>query len=84
MTGDNSLAHAHLGKYFLDQGQLDRARDHFGEAVRIQPDAADYQYFLGVAYLSLGRNEEAAGQFLQALRRGLEPPTPRRGCCVVI
>ena len=67
VTRDNARAHVNLGKYYLETGQLDRAETHLGEAVRLQPEATEYQHFHGIALMSLGRLDEAARRFLDVL-----------------
>jgi tetratricopeptide (TPR) repeat protein len=69
VTHDNDLAHLHLGKYYLEQSQFDRAERHLAEAVRLKPDIREYRSAFGIALLSLGKLDEAAEQFREALDR---------------
>jgi tetratricopeptide (TPR) repeat protein len=74
VTRDNDVAHVHLGYYYLQRGRPDKAELHFAEAVRIQPDYAQYRSFLGAVLLSLGKVKEAAGQLQEAVERDPNHP----------
>jgi tetratricopeptide (TPR) repeat protein len=67
VTEDNGRAHANVGRFHLDRGEVSEAESHFAEAVRISPDSADYHNFLGGALLALGKTGEAADQLREAL-----------------
>ena len=60
-----------LGFVHLRSGRPERALEQFRHAVRLMTEAgqprADFQYHLGLAYAALGRLEEAAEAFDQAL-----------------
>jgi hypothetical protein len=57
VTEENAEAHQHLGKYYLERGQLDDARAHFKEAARIEPRSARHQRFLTTTLLRLRKSE---------------------------
>ncbi len=67
VTRDNDVAHLHLGYYYLHHGQLDDARNHFAEAVRIRPEVANHQFMLGAVLLAQGKLDQAADHLQQAV-----------------
>jgi tetratricopeptide (TPR) repeat protein len=68
VTQDNYPAHWYLGQYHQQRGQLEPARTHFAEAVRLRPDSENYRFVLSTVLHSLGREEEAETQLLALLR----------------
>ncbi len=66
-TSNNHVAHAHLADLLLRQGRINDAISHCQEAVRIQPNDTDAQNNLGLAYLLLGDEADAAIHFEQSL-----------------
>jgi tetratricopeptide (TPR) repeat protein len=65
---NNFRAHLNLGDLLYREGQTDRSRDEFAEAVRLRPTSSDAQYGLGVVLASLGKREEAVTRYREALR----------------
>ncbi len=59
------------GSYLLGLGQVQRAGPMMEEAVRIDPHSARAHYYLGVAFLTVGKNDEAEREITTAL--GLQP-----------
>jgi hypothetical protein len=49
VTEDNAEAHQHLGKYYLDHAQMEKAAAHLEEAVRIEPRSSEHRRFLTTA-----------------------------------
>ena len=68
-TVNNSVIHNNLGGVLLTQGKSTEAREHFAEALRIQPDYADAHYNLGALLAREGNEAEAISHLSQALGR---------------
>jgi Flp pilus assembly protein TadD len=68
VTGDNAVAHGHLGKAFLERGELDRAMAHSRELIRIDPAAPEGYFNLGVVFEKMGRVDDAAAAYREAIR----------------
>jgi len=64
---DSWFAHANLGKYLLDRGQIRPALAHLRQAERINPGAAQIHLGLGAANMLLGHPEEAVSAFSKAV-----------------
>jgi tetratricopeptide (TPR) repeat protein len=67
VSSDNDVAHLHLGYYYVHRELPETARSHFAEAVRIRPDSAEFQGFLGAVLLSLGKVREASAHLQRAV-----------------
>jgi len=72
---ENHRAQSLLGNFFLEKytatgdiDYLDRAFDHFREAVRIKPGDPDYENNLGVVLIHRGELEDAGPHFRETLR----------------
>jgi protein O-mannosyl-transferase len=63
----NSFGQYGMGCLLQNSGHPAEARDHFLEAVRLQPDHFFANLDLGVAYASLGRYQEATNWFARAM-----------------
>jgi Flp pilus assembly protein TadD len=74
---DNHLAHYNLGVILLEQGQRDRAREEFQEAVRARPTDWLAHNNLGTLAQQRGDHEEAAYHFAAALKSRPEQPSVR-------
>ena len=72
VTRDNGVARVNLGEELLKQGQAAEAEPHLREAVRLLPPLSDAQQNarnnLAVALVSLGRVDEAIGQYAEVLK----------------
>jgi predicted negative regulator of RcsB-dependent stress response len=68
VTENNHMAHGGMGNFYLGQGDLAKAADHYLEALRIRPDYADIKINLGTVYIKQGKYEEAIHQFQEALK----------------
>ena len=66
-TSGNARAHNNLGNFLCAQGQIDRAIDHYQEALRINPNYPDAQNDLAAALLKLGQVDQAIDHFQRAL-----------------
>jgi Flp pilus assembly protein TadD len=66
-TGNNFRAEAGLAEVARRRGDLDDAITHYQEAVRLAPDAADFQVNLGLLLVDRHRFAEAAGAFERAV-----------------
>lgn len=78
VTIGNHRAHTGLGQFLLHQpmdeaysGKLAQARDHFDQAVSLQPNNPKYHFNLGVALLYLGQLAEARKHLEASI--GLDP-----------
>lgn len=60
-------AHYHLGHALFLKGDLEGAKGHYLEAVRLDPKAPVHNS-LGVIYMKLGQTAEAIAEFNEALR----------------
>jgi tetratricopeptide (TPR) repeat protein len=56
-----------VGVFYLESGQIDKARSHFQEALEIEPRFADAHYNLGNLYLQIGEAQEALTHYQRAL-----------------
>ena len=63
----HAKAHANLADALADAGDAAGAIPHYQQALRSRPTAR-LQYRFGLALLRLGRQDEAAGAFREALR----------------
>jgi cytochrome c-type biogenesis protein CcmH/NrfG len=59
VTKQNHFAHASLADLLLRQGRVHEAISHCEEALRIQPEDADAQNNLGLAFLQIGDERDA-------------------------
>lgn len=73
-TENNHLAHSNLGIFFLRNGNLDQAIDHFHKALEIAPQFAPAHTNLGTALRRKGILDEAVNHLLQALE--IQPDIP--------
>jgi len=71
ITDNNSVLNNNLGLFFLDQGEIDKASNHFLEALRIDPSYSEAHNNLGFSLFKNGRIDEAIKQYSEAIR--LEP-----------
>jgi tetratricopeptide (TPR) repeat protein len=60
-------AHYHLGHVLFLKGDLEGAKKHYLETVRLDPEAPVHNS-LGVIYMKLGQTREAIAEFNEALR----------------
>jgi tetratricopeptide (TPR) repeat protein len=72
VTKDNPIAQSNLGTALSEAGQPQEAAEHFGEALRLNPDYAPAHYNLGHALLQTGQPQEAIEHFQEALRLKLD------------
>ena len=67
-TPRDAAVHESLAKAHLQVGQLDEARRHVEESVRLKPAAAAGHYNLGTVLAAQGRREQAIASFSEAVR----------------
>jgi len=65
---------SNLGAVYEDQGDLNRAEQALGEALRFNRQDSVALYRLGMAHGRLGRDQEAVGELSAALERMHDPP----------
>ncbi len=65
--GPDSAAHYNLSGIFALQGQLDQALKESEEAIKLQPDQAEYHGMLGSIYLLRKQMPEAERAYLRAI-----------------
>ena len=70
LTLDMDAYHAHmsLGAVLRDQGRLDEAAGHFGEAVRLNPGSAESHNDLATVLQRQGKVDQAIVHYREALR----------------
>lgn len=71
---DSAFAHNNFGQYLARAGQLERAGEHFVQAIRLMPRDADLYCNLGNTLLYRGRIDQAIDSYSEALR--LKPDHP--------
>lgn len=59
----------HLGTYFSQQGDLERAREEFAEALRLEPQRPEAHYNLANILFRQGEAETAEAGYREAIRR---------------
>lgn len=64
----NVLAHAVLGRAFLDVGQLDKAVPELESAAKLAPENPQMHFYLEQAYRRAGRNADAQKEKLEFTR----------------
>jgi tetratricopeptide (TPR) repeat protein len=62
------MAHTILGVLLDNQGHLEKAMEHYHEAIQINPNSTDTLNDLGVALAAMGRFEEAIENFNKAIQ----------------
>jgi tetratricopeptide (TPR) repeat protein len=68
VTDNNYVAHNNLGERLAQQGEIDKAINHFSAALRIRPDLPWIRNNLGNALVSQRRLDEAITHYSEALR----------------
>ena len=63
LNSQSSTLYFQLGLLQYNNKDYQGAIDSLGSAVKLQPDYANAQYFLGLAYARLGQNNDAIAQF---------------------
>lgn len=63
---DAFAVHGIVGRARFQLGEVKQAAEHFAAAAALQPQSADAQNNLGIAFSGLGRNSEAAACFARA------------------
>jgi len=66
---------AHQGWYYLWTREYDRALDPLKKAIELDPAFPVPQWYLGLIYEQLGRNQEAIEQFAACVRTTAERPS---------
>jgi Flp pilus assembly protein TadD len=74
VTTNNAVAHSNLGRAYLEGGDVERAMAHAQSVIRIEPDAGDGRFNLGVILERSGRSDEAMDAYREAIR--LSPQLP--------
>ena len=67
-TTRNYIAHGRLGDALRDEGRVDDAINHYQEALKIKPGAAEFRNNLGTALQQEGKVDEAIAQYQEALQ----------------
>jgi FOG: TPR repeat len=68
VTGRNALADINLGVYYMQEGQLERARKHYESAIAIDPSFAEPWSGLGFILAEEKKYDEAITHYETALR----------------
>ena len=68
VTGDNCVAHNHLGIALEQTGKVREAIGHYEQALQINPDYAEAHYDLGSTLAQAGRTPEAIEHLERALQ----------------
>jgi Tfp pilus assembly protein PilF len=68
VTTDNARASAGIAEVLAGRGEIDAAIAHYQNAVRLAPDAADWQVNLGLLLVRQGQVRRALAAFTQAVR----------------
>jgi tetratricopeptide (TPR) repeat protein len=84
VTKDNVVAYDHLGKAFMDQGQLERAAVNFASAVKLTPGEAEAHYKLGSVRLMLSSPDAAIPEFNEALRLNPNYAEAHRNLAIIL
>jgi tetratricopeptide (TPR) repeat protein len=84
VTKENVVAYDHLGKAFLDQGDLERAAVNFARAVKLVPDEAEAHYKLGSVRLLQSNLDGAIPEFNEALRLNPNYAEAHRNLAIVL
>lgn len=74
VTENNYFSHTVLGETLSLQGELDKAIDHYREALRIKPDFLEAHLSLAAAFEKEGKDQEAMVRYIEVLR--IEPNSP--------
>jgi tetratricopeptide (TPR) repeat protein len=74
VTKDNYIMQSNLGSAFRLKGDLDKAIDHYSQALQIQPDLSETHYNLALALQAKGRLDDALTHFRESLR--IKPDSP--------
>jgi len=61
--------HNHLGTYFSQQGDLERAQEEFATALRLEPHRAEAHYNLANIHFRLNELDKAEAGYREAIRR---------------
>lgn len=69
------VAYSNLGRFMIQQGEIEEATSYFHMAVAANPNSAKAHFNLGAQYLALNQPEKAIGQFRKAVE--LEPTYER-------
>jgi tetratricopeptide (TPR) repeat protein len=67
-TGDNFMAHFHLGNHLLKQGDVGGARRHFLASLRLKPGIAATHAGLAKTHVREGRLDDGIASYEEALR----------------
>jgi protein O-mannosyl-transferase len=68
VTTNNYITHTNLASVLLGEGKVEKAIEHYNEAIRIKSDEA-YPYFgRGLAYFRLGQQQHAIEDYSEAIR----------------
>jgi len=65
---ESALARYYLARFLLAQDKAGEALPHFQRAVALEPDDADYYFWLGLTYGELGNGKEERASYETALR----------------
>jgi len=74
VTKDNYIMQSNLGSAFRLKGDLDKAIDHYSQALKIQPDLSDTHYNFALALQAKGSLDDALTHFRESLR--IKPDSP--------
>ena len=68
VTKNNHIAQMGMGNVWLARGDLQKARNHYEESLRIKPDYAEAHNNLALALMREGMMDEAAAHYRNALK----------------
>ncbi len=71
---DNAVARYYLGRFLLAQNKAAEALPHFQRTVTLDPENADYLFWLGVAYGELGDTKSERLNYERALQQNVRHP----------
>ncbi len=67
VTGDNGTAQLNLGEALAEQGNMDKAVEHYKAALKVNPDLAGANFNIGVYFRKEGKIDEAIDHFSKVL-----------------
>ncbi len=78
-TSKNARAHNNFGNVMMDKGQVERAIEHYEEALKIVPRYAEAHNNLAAALMNRGQVDQALEHFQKALEQLPDMPQAHQG-----